>query len=134
MGYDNNGNEFDCIAWRLEKALKVKHERTLFLHAGIDMNIGRPSHSPEQSVIEHAGPTPLTFVMRMIDAILRTWCSKSLLVRHHVVILLDISIYISLAPSLQWYLNIECLCSRVSLARPHITFSLCDIGHEYHSG
>lgn len=27
MGYGNNGNEFDRIVWRLENALKAKHER-----------------------------------------------------------------------------------------------------------
>lgn len=26
MGYVNNGNEVKCIAWRLEKTLKAKHE------------------------------------------------------------------------------------------------------------
>ena len=112
----------------------MKHERTLFLHAGIDMNIGRPSHSPEQSVIEHAGPTPLTFVMRMIDAILRTWCSKSLLVRHHVR---NITGYIDLY-LVAFIFTMESeypvlVSSRVA-CQAHITFSLYDIGHEYHSG
>ena len=40
MGYGNEGNKFDCIAWRLQEALKAKHECTSSSHAGIDMNIG----------------------------------------------------------------------------------------------
>ena len=125
MGYDNNGNEFDCIAWRLEKALKVKHERTFFLHAGIDMNIGRPSHGQEQSVIEHAGPTPLTFVMRMIDAILRTWCSKSLLVRHHIRNItgyIDLYLVSSIFTVVSEYPVL--VLSRVACQAPHNLFAL----------
>ena len=40
MGYGNNGNEFDCIAWRLGEALKAKHECVSFSYAGIDRDIG----------------------------------------------------------------------------------------------